>query len=228
MWRALKNILPTAENLWKRKSLQEPICQRCKHKVESVSHALIECKAARKIWDLAPLTFQPSRDHNQDLFSAIQEMCSRSLKAEAELMVVYCWKSDPRISEAKVELVLKAFQRVRKPRTSYVNKARGDDQQRWKPLPENVLKLNIDVAVNNKDQKTCLGAVIRGADGKILAVGIKQAQLRESVSFTEAEAILWGLQVAKQAAICSLIVETDCKEVAELLNNTKGSRIKIH
>ena len=91
MWRALKNILPTAENLWKRKSLQEPICQRCKHKVESVSHALIECKAARKIWDLAPLTFQPSRDHNQDLFSAIQEMCSRSLKAEAELMVVYCW-----------------------------------------------------------------------------------------------------------------------------------------
>ena len=117
---------------------------------------------------------------------------------------------------------------MRKPRTSYVNKARGDDQQRWKPLPENVLKLNIDVAVNNKDQKTCLGAVIRGADGKILAVGITQAQLRESVSFTEAEAILWGLQVAKQAAICSLIVETDCKEVAELLNNTKGSRIKIH
>lgn len=91
MWRALKNILPTAENLWKRKSLQEPICQRCKLQVETVSHALIECKTTRKIWDLALLTVELSKDHNQDFFSAIQEMCSISLKAEAELMVVYCW-----------------------------------------------------------------------------------------------------------------------------------------
>ena len=51
--------------------------------------------------------------------------------------------------------------------------------------------------MNSKDQKTGLGAVIRDADGKILAVGIKQAQLRERVSLAEAEAIHWGLQVAK-------------------------------
>ena len=174
MWRALKNILPTAENLWKRKSLKEPICQICKLQVESVSHALIECKAAKKIWDLAPLTVQLSKDHNQDFFSAIQEMCSRSLKAEAELMVVYCWgiwsarnkfifegkKSDSRISAAKAESVLKAYQRVRKPGTFHVTKVRGVDQKRWKPPPKNVLKLNVDAAVNSKDQKTGLGAII--------------------------------------------------------------------
>ena len=118
------------------------------------------------------------------------------------------------------------YQRVRKPGTSHVTKARGVDQQRWKPSPKNVPKLNVDAAVNSRDQKTGLRAVIRDANGKILAVGIKQCQLRERVSLAEAETIHWGLQVDKQASTSSLIVENDCKEVVELLNNTKGSRTK--
>lgn len=69
-----------------------------------------------------------------------------------------------------------------------------------------------------------MGAVIRDSDGKVIAAGIKRAQLRESVSFAEPEAIQWGLQVAKEAAISCLTVETDRKELAELVNNTKGSR----
>ena len=34
--------------------------------------------------------------------------------------------------------------------------------------------------------------------------------------------------MAKQVSSSSLLVESDCKEVVELLNNTKGSRIEIH
>lgn len=45
-WRAAMNLLPTAENLWKRKVLQDPICPRCKIKAESVRHAVMDCKAA--------------------------------------------------------------------------------------------------------------------------------------------------------------------------------------
>ena len=195
--------MPTAENLWKRKSLQEPVCQRCKLQVETVSHVLIECKAARKIWVLAPLTVQPSKDHNQDFFSAFQEMWSRSSTAEAELMVVYCWviwsarnkfifegkKSDSRILATKAESVLKAYQRVSKIGNAHGTKDRGIEQQKWNP-PKKVLKLNVNAAVNNKDQKTGLGAIVRDAEGNILAVGIKQAQFRERVSLAEAKAIL--------------------------------------
>ena len=105
-------------------------------------------------------------------------------------MVVYCWVigsainnfifegSDPRISAAKAESVLKAYQRVRKPGTFHVNNVIGEYQQRWKPPLENLLKLNVDAAVNNKDQKIGLGVVIRGVDGKVLAIRIKQAQFQ--------------------------------------------------
>ena len=99
---------------------------------------------------------------------------------------------------------------MRNPGTILASKIRGEFQQRWKPPLENLLKLNVDTTVNNKDQKIGLGAITRGADGKVLIVGIKQAQLRESVGFAEAEAIQWGLQVAKL-----------------ILNNTKGSRAEI-
>lgn len=56
MWRAIKNLLPSVENLWKMRILQEPICQRCNRSVETISHALLECKAANKIWIQAPFT----------------------------------------------------------------------------------------------------------------------------------------------------------------------------
>ena len=50
---AVKNLLPTAENLWRRKIVPDPICQRCKRGVETSIHAMVECKAARKIRQLS-------------------------------------------------------------------------------------------------------------------------------------------------------------------------------
>ncbi|KAH9768568.1 putative reverse transcriptase/RNA-dependent DNA polymerase [Citrus sinensis] len=193
MWRVIKNILPTAENLWKRKSLQDPICQRCKKEVETIKHVLVECKAARKVWELAQLPMQSHSEQSQDFLSTVQDLCSRARKREAELMVVYCWmiwfarnnfifegkKLEPRISAAKVESILEAYQRVRKAESAKVSPDKRANQQRWKPPSENVLKLNVDAAINNKDQVTGLGAVIRNSDGLVIAAGIKQAQLRE-------------------------------------------------
>lgn len=45
---------------------------------------------------------------------------------------------------------------------------------------------------------------------KVIAAGIKQTQLTENVSFAEEETIEWGLQVAKEVALSSLIIERDC------------------
>ena len=49
IWRATKNLLPTSENLWKRKILEEPVCQICKMGTEDVFHALMDCKMVKKV-----------------------------------------------------------------------------------------------------------------------------------------------------------------------------------
>jgi hypothetical protein len=50
LWRACKNILPTKENLFKRKVLKDAICMFCSQEVESTRHVLWDCPAAMDVW----------------------------------------------------------------------------------------------------------------------------------------------------------------------------------
>lgn len=50
IWRAVKNVLPTADNLWQKKIIHDTICQVCKRQAESIVHVLFKCKVVRKVW----------------------------------------------------------------------------------------------------------------------------------------------------------------------------------
>ncbi|KAH9696582.1 putative reverse transcriptase/RNA-dependent DNA polymerase [Citrus sinensis] len=155
--------------------------------------------------------------------------------------IAYCWaiwftrnkrifegkKSDPRASAAKAESLLEAYHRARKTDASHIHNVKRVVQKKWEPPPGNFLKVNVDAAINCRNQVLGLGAVIKDPSGKIVAAGIKQVPLREGVSFAEAEAMEWGLKVAKEFSLSAMIMEIDCKEVVDLLNNTKGSRTCI-
>ncbi|KAH9781766.1 putative reverse transcriptase/RNA-dependent DNA polymerase [Citrus sinensis] len=241
MWRASNNLLPSAENLWKRKVVEEPTCKRCKLSVETISHALLECKAARKIWLQSPFSAPRLEANSQDIFSTLQNMAKELRKSDLELMVALCWSAwyarnkcifdgrelNPIISAAKAESVLTAFQRVRKPQQSHISISIKEKQQEWLPPPQNVFKVNVDAAFNSKNLSAGVGAVIRDSNGKIVAAGVNQNLLKGSASLAEAEAVLWGLQLARNADVSSLIIESDCLEVVQLVNNTKGSRSEI-
>ncbi|KAH9723192.1 reverse transcriptase domain-containing protein [Citrus sinensis] len=241
MWRASNNLLPSAENLWKRKVVEEPTCKRCNLRVETISHALLECKAARKIW-LQSLFPAPRLEANsQDIFSTLQNMAKELRKSDLELMVALCWSAwyarnkcifdgreiNPIISAAKAESVLSAFQRVRKPQQAHISISLKEKQQAWLPPPQNVFKVNVDAALNSKNLSAGVGAVIRDSNEKIVAAGVNQNLLQGSASLAEAEAVLWGLQLARKADVSSLMIKSDCLEVVQLVNNTMGSRSEI-
>ena len=69
--------------------------------------------------------------------------------------------------------------------------------------------------------------MIRDSNVKIIAAGINQNLLKGSVSLAEVKAVLWGFQLARSGDITSLINESDCLEVVQLVNYTKGSRTEI-
>ena len=54
-WRACKNILPTKENLVRRRVLMERCCEECQAIVESSGHFFWECPRAREIWSTSEL-----------------------------------------------------------------------------------------------------------------------------------------------------------------------------
>ena len=117
-----------------------------------------------------------------------------------------------------------AFQRVRKPQQAHISISIKEKQQEWLPPPQNVFKVNVDAALNSKNLSAGVGAaVIRDSNGKIVAAGVNQNLLKGSASLAEAEAMLWGLQLARNTDVSSLIIESDCLEVVQLVNNTKAS-----
>ena len=87
MWRVAQDLLPTTENLWKMKIVQDPWCPRCGSKGENVFHALFACKASQKMWKL--IDFKEDLEHitNQDVLSVLQGLMERRTIRDIELIV---------------------------------------------------------------------------------------------------------------------------------------------
>ena len=81
--------------------------------------------------------------------------------------------------------------------------------KQWKPPPESWCKVNVNAAIDNQSQKAGLGVVIRNDKGDVVAA-IKPSSFNGDVPFAEAQAIEWGMQVAKRAGIIAVILESDC------------------
>ncbi|KAH9782560.1 reverse transcriptase domain-containing protein [Citrus sinensis] len=240
-WRAAKNILPSAENLWKRRVIQEPTCQVCKFGVENVFHALVECKAARKIWRLTLFENDIMQTAGQDFLSLLHELYSRRNKADLELMIMICWmvwnarnemlfkgkRENPQALVAKAEAVLEAYKRVQKPEQVRKESQQVQTQQVWNPPQNGFVKVNVDAATSSEKHLAGLGAIIRDDQGTVIAAAIKISKFNGDVAFAEAEALEWGLQIARNASAKALIVESDAQSVVKLVNNKQGGKSEI-
>jgi hypothetical protein len=86
-WRDCQNLLPTRDNLYKRKVIQDPSCPCRSLEVETVIHSLWSCPAAEDVWG----------DH----FSCFQK-CS-SLQISFMHLLDYCFRN---YDKENVELLL--------------------------------------------------------------------------------------------------------------------------
>lgn len=101
----------------------------------------------------------------------------------------------------------------------------GSKQRQWYPPPTGHSQL--DVVAHKDQQNEGLGDVIRYCHGQVIAAALKSSRFQENESTAEAEAVKWGTEVAKEARLTAVIVETDCNEVVGLANNKICSRMEI-
>ena len=166
-------------------------------------------------------------------------------KVDIELMVVNCcviwfsknkfyiWRKriDPKISAANAESILEAYHRVRQTKTTHIDNHRKEKRQKWIPPPKQLIFTRVcynyyscltsSLTIKLSQLTNCYTLARKLSSVLIVTI------LTMLCNIGKAEAVEWGLQVAKEVAISSLIIESDCKEV-ELVNNTKSSRTTIH
>ena len=56
---------------------------------------------------------------------------------------------------------------------------------------------------------------------------MRSTTFQEDVTAAEAEAVKWGMEMAKETRLMDVIVETDCMEVVNLANNETNNRKEI-
>nr|XP_023916886.1 uncharacterized protein LOC112028429 [Quercus suber] len=74
VWRACRDVLPTKQNLLKRKIIQEEVYERCKEAPETVGHVLWEGRRAREAWECSKLVFRPTNGVNLSFQDIIWSM----------------------------------------------------------------------------------------------------------------------------------------------------------
>ena len=110
---------------------------------------------------------------------------------------------------AEAEVVMEAYKRVQPSADVSHGKQQKVAQLGWNPPQEGFVKINIDAATNSKKNLAGLGAMIRDETGQVTAAAIKVSKFHGSVAYAKAEAMEWGLQVAKDAQVKNVILESD-------------------
>lgn len=88
LWRACNNILPTKENLMRRKIVSGPTCPLCGRETETSGHALWSCDAARAVWSESPRAIQKCAIEANDFSYIFSHLCERLNDEDLELATV--------------------------------------------------------------------------------------------------------------------------------------------
>ena len=91
LWRACSNVLPTRENLHKRRVQVDPHCAICCQQPESVGHLLWECAIARNVWALCQGGLQKCANNCCDFFLLFQMLEEKLPLVELERWAVMTW-----------------------------------------------------------------------------------------------------------------------------------------
>lgn len=87
LWQACNNILPTKENLFKRKITDDPLCPICWKKVETVGHVLWSCSNARDVWLECSTKIQKCTSDEDAFLNILEKLLGRLEEMEIEKVV---------------------------------------------------------------------------------------------------------------------------------------------
>ena len=220
-WRACKDILPTKENLVRRKVLAEGICAMCQSGLETSGHLFWECERVREAW--AMLKIFPAQSNVQS-HSFMDMLWYGVFDAEwdalqIERMIIVAWALWSSRNEIRTGGVKKSALKIVNDALEYLaeyqacvkdhEKPRSVQPALWKPPPLNKFKINIDGAVFASQKAAGVGVLVRDADGRTIGALSKKIWAPLKAVEVEAKAVETRLQFAKDLLIHDFILESD-------------------
>ena len=103
LWGACANVLPTKENLNRRRIQVDPWCETCCQQPELIGHLLWECPLAQNVWVLCRGGLQKCQNNLRDFFLLFRTLLDRLSKTDVERWAVTSWA----IWNARINTILR-------------------------------------------------------------------------------------------------------------------------
>ncbi|XP_042978176.1 uncharacterized protein LOC122308928 [Carya illinoinensis] len=207
IWRVANNLLPTKENLYKRKVIEEKMCPLCDAEEETIMHALWECPAANNLWGNNESCVKKWARFELNFMTLWEKFMDRLTKDQLEEMVVLLRKvwlrrndwvfekrmACPKNSFSATKAALHEF-RVSQLVSNQNKMVHKTDTERvkWEKLERGFVKVNWDAYLDLKRKKTGIGIMIRDEQGEAMVtvcdqkLNVVEAAVAESYALRKA------------------------------------------
>ncbi|KAH9724860.1 putative reverse transcriptase/RNA-dependent DNA polymerase [Citrus sinensis] len=209
LWRAATNVLPTADNLVRRRVDIMPTCSLCHACNETVTHALLECGFAKSCWMSSAVGFL---GHYSSFLDWLESIFSTYSRENCQLAAMICWRIWIHRNDRK-QLFL-----------ADVNAVNGNHGAVcWEKPCFGWLKCNVDAAIFKAQGKFGVGCVIRNSGGEFVTarcecfLGIFYSREAEALGIRE------SLSWVKRLQLPSVIIEMDNRQIFQALTENFSS-----
>ncbi|KAL5550019.1 hypothetical protein UlMin_000195 [Ulmus minor] len=206
-------------------------CFRCKSHIESIFHALWNCKLVKDIWILCSFSHFIDQNWEYDIIGFLWRMHNLLSPKEFHLFIMISWqvwaarnsyfhKNSCPFPKRVVDDAFKWLDDFisifdLKPK----NGTNRSDDTRWKPPDRGKFLINVDTTTDIKSGTLGLGIIIRNSVGDVLYTRAIHWPLPILVEAAEAMAIKWGIITALEAGLVGFSVASDCVSIVNALNN---------
>jgi hypothetical protein len=236
-WHACNNILPTKDNLKRRKVVQEDICMFCLKEAETVGHILWECPSASNVWGLCGRGIQKLQGNMGSFMEVVETIMARCSREELEKVLILAKKIWARRNEVvhggefkhpnqilrETEELIVSLQEITEKCDGNEIPSRSGEQQRWECPPDGWCKLNWDVAIDAHTNSMVFGAIIRNHIGRVCAAKCKRIQKVQEPVMGEAMAAMAAAEFCNSSGVQDVILEGDSLQVIQALQEANSS-----
>uniref|UniRef100_A0A803PM68 RNase H type-1 domain-containing protein n=1 Tax=Cannabis sativa TaxID=3483 RepID=A0A803PM68_CANSA len=229
VWKMAHSWLPTNSALAYRKVQVEPYCTRCSSGAyENVFHALWGCRVNCEVWKLTGFHGRIKRQGKEDVLAFLMRLSGMFSKDDWEFFLILSWNlwyirnsvnhggHKPQAA-AVVDWCgrfLSEFKDGCGPKKHGVARA----EARWQPPMRDSFKVNVDAGVKvGGGGYTSFSSVVRDHTGRVCAANATVVRKVYSPLHAELVAISAGLQAGIHTRLPSFIVETDCLQAVNLV-----------
>ncbi|XP_023882197.1 uncharacterized protein LOC111994540 [Quercus suber] len=234
-WRACHNILPTKDNLVRRRVIEDSMYELCYQGSESGLHVLWECGVAKDVWAGSMGRLQKSVCGQMDFSHLFVILLNRLSREELETFMVQCWliwnQRNSVLHGGKLQDPSRLIQRVADLLNEF-NKAQEQlhisslihPVQQWEPPMGLSYKVNVDAAMFADIKASGIGVVVRNEKAEVMASLTAKGPPVQDSEEAEVLACRKALEFAVDAGFMDVVLEGDNMNVMRSISSGSANR----